>query len=126
MREPICYIGKPYLEVTDARRFQLSELVRFDADSGCVLVEVAADDYGVERVSRSGAEIIESGKKLEDAITEVRPALNTIVKTLKDLSPKACEIEFGIKLNAEAGVVVAKTAVEGHFAVKLSWGERGE
>jgi Trypsin-co-occurring domain 1 len=41
------------------------------------------------------------------------------------LAPDEHEIEFGIKLNAEAGVVVAKSAVEGHFSVKLLW-RRGD
>jgi hypothetical protein len=31
------------------------------------------------------------------------------------------EIEFGVKLTAEAGALIAKSAVEGHLVVKLSW-----
>jgi hypothetical protein len=40
------------------------------------------------------------------------------------LRPDGIEVEFGVKLNAEAGAVIAKSAVEGHFTVKLSW-DRG-
>ena len=31
------------------------------------------------------------------------------------------EIEFGVKLNAAAGAVIAKTSAEGHLTVKLTW-----
>jgi hypothetical protein len=30
-------------------------------------------------------------------------------------------IKFGVKLDAEVGAVIAKTGVEGHFEVKLTW-----
>jgi hypothetical protein len=104
----------------------MNELVRFDVGSDSVVVEVADDDYGVEQVSRREGEIIEASKDLRDAVTGVRPAVEVILKTLKDLAPKAYDIEFGIKLNAEVGAVVAKTAVEGHFTVRLSWNEHSE
>ena len=35
------------------------------------------------------------------------------------------EIEFGVKLTAEAGALIAKSAVEGHLVVKLSWSPGG-
>lgn len=101
----------------------MSELVRFDTGTGSIVVEVADDDYGVEQVTRGSDEVIEAGKDIQDAISAVRPTLDGIIKTLKAVAPKAGEIEFGIKLNAEAGVVVAKTAVEGHFTIRLSWGD---
>jgi hypothetical protein len=36
-------------------------------------------------------------------------------------------LEFGVKLAGEAGAIIAKTAAEGHFIVKLTWvpGGRG-
>lgn len=37
------------------------------------------------------------------------------------LRPDSVEIEFGVKLTAEAGALIAKSSVEGHLVVKLSW-----
>ena len=100
----------------------MPELVRFDAGHGSSLVvEVTDRDYGVEQVSRGENGVIQAGKNLEDALSEAKPALQAIEKTLEQLAPRAWEVEFGIKLNAETGIVVAKTALEGHFTVKLSW-----
>ena len=31
------------------------------------------------------------------------------------------EVESGVRLNAEAGAVIAKTQAEGHLKVKLAW-----
>ncbi|MBV9162665.1 MAG: hypothetical protein JO281_14200 [Pseudonocardiales bacterium] len=40
------------------------------------------------------------------------------------LSPGRIELEFGVKLAGAAGAIIAKTAAEGHFTVKLELGVR--
>ena len=35
--------------------------------------------------------------------------------------PDEVEIEFGVKLNAEAGALIARTGTEGHFQVTVRW-----
>lgn len=37
------------------------------------------------------------------------------------LRPDAVELEFGVKLSAEAGAVIAKGSAEGHLVVRLNW-----
>jgi hypothetical protein len=98
------------------------QLVSFPSDTGFPLkVEVSENDYGVERVARRGGGIIEATQKLEDALGQAMPTLRSVVRSVQSLSPDEAEIEFGITLSAEAGAVVAKTAVEGHFTITLSW-----
>jgi hypothetical protein len=100
----------------------LAQLASFPSDAGPpLLVEVAEDGYGVERVAREDGGIIQAPEKLEEALRRAMPTLRTVVRSVQALSPDAAEIEFGIILTTEAGVVVAKTAVEGHFTVRLSW-----
>ena len=43
------------------------------------------------------------------------------MEVLQTLSPDRIELEFGVKLAGAAGAIIAKTAAEGHFTVKLSW-----
>lgn len=31
------------------------------------------------------------------------------------------ELEFGVKLSAQAGAVIAKTGVDGHLKIKMIW-----
>jgi hypothetical protein len=85
------------------------------------MVEVAENDYGVERVAREDGGVLQATEKLEDALGQAMPALRSVVHSIHSLAPDEAAIEFGITLSAEAGVVVAKTAVEGHFTVTLSW-----
>jgi hypothetical protein len=100
----------------------LTLLASFPSDAGPpLLVEVAGDDYGLERVARDDGGIVQATEKLEEALGRAMPTLRTVVRSVQALSPDAATIEFGITLTAEAGVVVAKTAVEGHFTVTLSW-----
>jgi len=99
----------------------VAELVRFESSTGeSLLVEVGDDEFGVARISRDDG-VIEATKSLENALKATRSSLTAIVDSIRDLAPDEYEIEFGMKLNAEAGVIVAKTALEGHFTVKLAW-----
>jgi hypothetical protein len=100
----------------------LAQLVSFSSVAGPpLLVEVADDDYGLERIARDDGGIIPAAEKLEEALGRALPTLRSVVRSVRALSPDEAKIEFGITLTAEAGVVVAKTAVEGHFTVTLSW-----
>ncbi|MFE3325935.1 CU044_2847 family protein [Streptomyces sp. NPDC059176] len=100
----------------------MTEIVRFAGPEGAsLLVEVDEDAPGLERISRDSAGVAEAGRRLEDALATARPAISAVVDSVKALAPDGFEVEFGVKLSAEAGVVVAKTAVEGHFTVKVHW-----
>ncbi|MGH3902577.1 MAG: CU044_2847 family protein [Pseudonocardiaceae bacterium] len=100
----------------------MSVVVRFEGDGGQgLLVEVDDDAYGVAKVSRGGDAMIEAGQRLDEVLAQTRPTIRAVVEAIRDLAPDEHEIEFGLKLNAEAGVIVAKTAMEGHFTMKLTW-----
>ncbi|GAA1612671.1 hypothetical protein GCM10009733_005900 [Nonomuraea maheshkhaliensis] len=95
--------------------------MRFSTDEGAeLLVEVEDDAYGTARISR-GDGIIDAGKHLEEVLDKTLTTVKPVVEAVRRLAPDAHEIEFGLKLNAQAGVMVAKTAIEGHFTVKLIW-----
>lgn len=72
-------------------------------------------------------------EKSENAISRsmgiVRSMAARVTKTIRDLPvserPTEIEIEFGIKLDVEAGAMIAKSGVEAGFNVKLTW-EREE
>jgi hypothetical protein len=100
------------------------EVVRFEGPGGSALqVEVSDDAPGLERISRDHepGEVVRAGRRLEEALAHVRPSLRAVADTVRSLAPDSYEVEFGMKFNAESGVVIAKTALEGHFTVKLQW-----
>jgi hypothetical protein len=91
------------------------------SDGTAVLVEVDDDDVGVERVSRGADGVLVATQRIEDALAHVRPAARAVLAEMKALSPDKVSVEFGIKLSAGAGAVIAKTEAEGHFTVTLEW-----
>jgi hypothetical protein len=102
----------------------MPEVVRFEGPDGSALqVEVSDDAPGLERISRDHepGEVVRAGRRLEEALAHVRPSLRAVADTVRSLAPDSYEVEFGMKFNAESGVVIAKTALEGHFTVKLQW-----
>jgi hypothetical protein len=100
----------------------VSEAVRFRLDDGSTaLFEVSEDASGVERASRATDGVVEATRRLEEALESVRGAAKASLQALATLSPSGLELEFGVKLTAEAGALIAKTAGEGHFVVKVSW-----
>lgn len=101
----------------------MSELVRFETGQGnWLLVEMDDEAVGVDRVARREPDgVIVASSRLEEAVAQIKPAIRSVLATLRELAPDEHEIEFGIKLTAEAGVVVAKTAMEGHFTVRMGW-----
>lgn len=102
----------------------MNELVRWRTEHGTIVVESDDQEPGFESVSRTSEIFHEAADKFEDAFQNVREAAQSALASLRggDLNPDAVELEFGVKLNAAAGAVIAKTSVEGHLKVKMTWG----
>jgi hypothetical protein len=58
---------------------------------------------------------------LEEALAKLKPSLQKIAHLLKELSPEETEVEFGLKLGGETGVIVAKGTAEVNFTVRMTW-----
>ena len=78
---------------------------------------------GTVRAARPG-EIAETARlTFEEALNKVRPAAEALISKLRSLSdpPDQVGVEFGLKLSATAGMVVAAAAVEANYKVTLTW-----
>lgn len=74
-------------------------------------LDLAADDGLVGRARIS----------VQDALDQVRPTLARVARTVRELGPDEAEIEFGLKMGGETGIIVAKGTAEVNFAVRLVW-----
>ncbi|MFD8965710.1 CU044_2847 family protein [Streptomyces sp. NPDC059568] len=94
------------------------------ADGTSVPLEITGtEDGGISRAARGSAEVHTVAETLQEALDRVRPALDVMVEKVRELArpPDTVAVDFGVKLTAEAGVVVAKAATEANFTVHLEW-----
>lgn len=102
----------------------MKELVEFTLDDGtAVVVEVDADEPGIERVSRTDELVVRAAGSMEGALDRIRSVAKVAVSKLRGAGeqPHEIAVEFGIRLNAAAGAVIASTEAEGHLQVRLTW-----
>ena len=103
----------------------MKRLVEFPLEDGTsLLVEVdEPEEDGLTKVSRHDPGVIERAQQtLEQSLDRVRPAAQYILEKLRALhdSPAEIEVQFGLKLNAVSGVILA-AGVEANYTVKLKW-----
>jgi Trypsin-co-occurring domain 1 len=105
----------------------MDDIVRFETGTGgALLVEVEDDSFGIERCARTEKGVVEAVERLDEVMAKVRPAIREVIEALRELAPDEREIEFGVKLNAELGALIAKTSVDAHFVVRLAWRRPGK
>jgi hypothetical protein len=56
---------------------------------------------------------------IKTAASQLQTALASVA-----IPPQSCEISFGIKFSASAGVILAKAGTEAHFGIKMSWSNK--
>ena len=103
----------------------MKQLVEFELEEGgTILVEVdAPQEAGMVKAARGGEVVQRAQQTFEAALDKVRPAAAAIIKKLRTLHdpPDEIEVEFGLKMSAEAGAVVASAGVEANYKVTLTW-----
>lgn len=93
-----------------------------------VLIEVqdevnARDVHLGPMMNVGGKTIKEAGRNLEDALSDISPAIEALRKMAFEVSsPKEVTLEVGLKLTAAAGVVLASAGAEGTIKVTMKWG----
>ena len=73
-----------------------------------------------------GAIVAKLDQSLDDALASARPAAEAVINAFRALSPDAVTVEFGLRLDAQAGAVFAKAGIGAHFTVTLNWNRASE
>ncbi|KNE81916.1 MULTISPECIES: CU044_2847 family protein [Streptomyces] len=81
---------------------------------------------GVIRASRGEGLIEYSVDTFEAGMARVRHVVEALLEPLADLprSPDHIRAEFGLRVTAEAGLVVANGSGDAHIALELEWSRR--
>ncbi|MFF9024429.1 CU044_2847 family protein [Streptomyces eurythermus] len=98
-------------------------LLEFRTEDGALVVVDGVNARSGARLVSRGDGPAQAARTFEGALDGVRAAAAAALRVFRDgsLRPDAVEIEFGVRLSAEAGAVIAKGSAEGHLVVKLSW-----
>ena len=105
----------------------MAKLIEFAYEGGSVCVEVV--DSRDQEESRVGRTVVESATRtFEQVLDEIRPVAHAVATRLRSAvdSPDELSVEFGFRLTAEAGAIIARTASEGHFQISLTWKTHSE
>lgn len=104
----------------------MSELVEYElADGTRVLVEVEETRVAgpVTRGGRRLEEVVKADGTLEQALRRIGPVTVAAFDQLRQLAdpPDEIDIEFGVKLHADLGAIIARTGGEANFQIALRW-----
>lgn len=93
-----------------------------------VVILVDFHEPGMENVGFLDDGVEKSKEAIERALKAIEWIAERAVDTLNRVhhKPSQAEIEFGIKVEAEAGKLIAKASVESHITVKLIWKKLGD
>ncbi len=106
----------------------MAEYIEIQTKHGATLkIEVESTSKIGAGFTRPASPANVSHEGLKDAYTQtlntVRICANGMIETLQGLDtlPKAASVDFAIKIDAEAGAMIAKSLGDAHFKVSLSW-----
>lgn len=106
----------------------MKRLIEFTIDDGTTMT-VEVDELergGLAPAARPGEMITRAQISFEDALEKMRPATTILIKKLRSLpdQPDEIGVEFGLKLTAEAGAVLASAGAEANYKVILKWKDK--
>jgi hypothetical protein len=94
------------------------------ADGGSILVEVDEPMDGPVVRGRGAAGPLPSlAEPLEQVLAGLGPTTRALLSQVRSLtdSPHEIEVEFAVKLTADARIVIARAGGEANFRIALKW-----
>ena len=104
----------------------MSVLISVPLGAGGSIVVEAPEELvaaGVDlAATRPGEVIKEASQTLAEGLDKtLMPVARALIERLREIEPQEAEVTLGLKLSAEAGVVLSKVAGEASLTVKLTW-----
>jgi hypothetical protein len=60
-----------------------------------------------------------------EALSKLKPSLEKTVHLLQEICPGHVEVEFGLAIGGETGIIVSKGTAEVNFIVRMAWDRAG-
>ncbi|HEX9926262.1 MAG TPA: CU044_2847 family protein [Anaerolineae bacterium] len=105
----------------------MADYIETKTKSGATIrIEVGSErlgaGFGHQSSTKAGSGA--AGTSVYDQTLEtIRVCANDVIETLQNLEapPSAASIDFAIKIDGEAGAMIAKSGTDAQFKVSLSW-----
>lgn len=102
----------------------MKRLVEFPLEDGTsFIVEVDEPEREGMENAAVGDVIEKAHQTIEKSLEKVKPTAQFILTQLRKLheTPDEIQVSFGLKLNADFGVVLAAAGLEANYSVTLKW-----
>ena len=101
----------------------MSKIVKIRLDEQTTFyAEVEEMPAGLHRAAVSPSD---TAKQVAATVTEglvsLRPVIQKVMETFRDLGPEECQVEFGLKISGEVGIFVSKGGAEAQIKVTMKW-----
>ncbi|MEV7645183.1 CU044_2847 family protein [Streptomyces rubiginosohelvolus] len=104
---------------------QLLEFVMEDGEIAVFEVDRSELSQDLQLASDSSDGLaVRAREHLQSTLASIQPVVRHVRDAVAQVSPEAVEVEFGIKLGGETGVIFTKGTAEANFTVRLSWSGR--
>ena len=102
---------------------RLMEFPLEDGTSVVVEVDEPVPEGGLVQAARPGEVAERAAQTLEAALQKIKPMAGAVLTTLRGLAqrPDELQVEFGVKVSAQAGAVLASAGLEGNYRITLTW-----
>jgi hypothetical protein len=96
-----------------------------DADGEDRFIEAEIEPGPGITLASSGGKLTEAPWTLAEAFDRIGPAIEIILGKLRTQlkAPKEIEVEFGLTLGGELGVIFTKGTAEASFTVRATWSD---
>ncbi len=95
-----------------------------DQGAGVLLVEADRADIPGELVLASpkpGGAAAKASRTLAESLDQLEPLLTLVKDKLAAAAPDSFQVQFGVKLGGETGIIVAKGTAEVNMTITMSW-----
>ena len=109
----------------------MQKLIEFQTDDGETIyfepAEMAVEEPTGQQLASAGDRVVKATKSLESALAPISKLVRAAVDAVKDadIGPDGIEVELGLKLSADANVIVSKAGGEAALTIKAIW-EKGK
>lgn len=108
----------------------MKHLIEFPLQDGTTIiieVESLESESGMIEAASPGEIVKKAKQTFENSLEKIQPALVSVVEKIRNLNfsqnPNEIEIQFGLRLTATSGAVIAVAGAEANFEVRLKWSQ---